>query len=237
MNRFGNQPAGCCGETIVNFSLLTMPDKSYLNLSDCYLWCTAVVIFAEPYFKSVVGVQEKHNAFFSKLFGQSLAFLTYVMMSYVYSAWAFVFFKTAVSAQPRVVELQKNEIQFMGYLFVMAGLGVKIYTYITTSITTIMGGHYFKLRTAVKDADLVHLDTYYHPLGTSSVSCYLGFSLIQGSIAGLLLTVTLTLAYYLSFHLERYLLLNISFSPAVNSIKTSITNNHVSFISEHERLK
>ncbi|BFZ25744.1 hypothetical protein BsWGS_28783 [Bradybaena similaris] len=201
----GSLPRGCCGETILNFSLLQVPDELMLTMADPSLWYTVLVVFAEPYFKPVIGVHESRNEFFTNILGRKLTFLTYVILSYMYSFWAFVFVNSVVASQPRLQHFQKNEVLIFGYILLLAGLSTKLYTYLTTSVINIMGGHYFKITNAAREADPLIDDTYYHPLGTASVVCYFGFSMVQASMAGLLLTVTLAIAYYTAFHFERYL--------------------------------
>ncbi|CAL1544340.1 unnamed protein product [Lymnaea stagnalis] len=195
---------GCCGSEMatINLSLLAMPKKFDVDLSSFWFWGAALIIFSDPFCKALFGVHEFKYSSLCHYFGNKLAFAVYAGTSFAYSFCAFLLLHRVLREQGHNLELARNDVLLVGYIFLLSGITIKVHSYGKYGILGIMGGQYFQIPFKVKGQFLY--DPYYHPSGTSTLMAYFGYSLIHASFAGLVLTVICGLSYLSAFHFERF---------------------------------
>ncbi|KAH9508528.1 hypothetical protein Btru_055433 [Bulinus truncatus] len=196
--------SGCCGgdTSPINLSLLTMPDKFDVRLDSFWLWEAALIIIFEPFFKPVVGLLEHKYKCLTVQLGKLNSFILYCVLSYLYSFWMFYSYHRAVDDQPYNPKLTENKILVLGYIFLIGGIALKIYSYRKYGVVTIMGGDYFDIAETVQPES--SYEPYYHPAGTATLACLFGLTLVRASLAGLLLHAISVVAYHLAFFFERH---------------------------------
>ncbi|BFZ13617.1 hypothetical protein BsWGS_16656 [Bradybaena similaris] len=201
------------GETEAFGQQEELPDHAQLrthtwavNLSDPLFWAVLFMFAFEPMHRCVIAYQEHFRSTIIRFLGTNLTFRIYCIMSFGYSFLMFFLFLKAVNEQPRLRDLQRNEALMVGYVFALTGFCIKARVHRNSPLASIMGGQYFGIKVHRKKNYLDTRDHLYHPLGTASVVCYFGFSIIRASAAGILITITLGLSTFLASHLERYFL-------------------------------
>ncbi|XP_059140047.1 uncharacterized protein LOC131928127 isoform X2 [Physella acuta] len=179
-----------------------MPTKVDIDLSSFHFWFTALLIYVEPFFKPVIGVNESKHRIISKYVGKTVSFFLYCLASNLFTLWTVFKVTQVISSHPRTPDLSRNSVLYLGYLFLIAGLCIKIHTYRKYGFVAVMGGKYFRIGT--KEDKHPPSDPYYHPSGTATVVCFIGYSLIQASVAGLFYCIICSIAYVFAYYFEKF---------------------------------
>ncbi|CAG5115140.1 unnamed protein product [Candidula unifasciata] len=197
--------AGAIGQQVdlPDQTLLRLLQTFNVNISEPLFWCVLMMFVFEPFHRCVIVGQGRFRNVMTHHLGTKLTFRIYCILSISYSVLTFFLFQKAVNSQPRMRDLQRNEALLVGYVFALAGFIIKAHIHMTSSIASIMGGQYFGIDVPRKTAFPGPSDRYYHPLGTSSVMCYFGLSVIRASAAGILTTIILGVSTILASQLER----------------------------------